>query len=206
MPIEDIAICIIEGCVVVIIGFLYLVHRSAASQFMKSDDGVKAANFIATTTQATLFEVSANTGVDQNKLVNYASFLCKHSPILAGQYFYHRSKSTIMKGVSPKDLKRIEKENAKPKDPNATGSTVGIVSAEIVGVGNKKDSQGMVTNAIVGDILLGFGGAVVGASLAKDITQITFVVFYQDGHKDIETVSSPSPRCSQLLPFVKNKQ
>jgi hypothetical protein len=176
------------------------------SKFAKSDEGVKAAKFIATTTRVTLFEISANTGIDQKKLVNYVSFVCKHSPILAGQYFYHRSKSMIMKGVSPKDLKRIEKENAKPKDPNAAGSTVGIVSAEIIGVGNKKDSQDVVTNALVGDILFGLGGAVVGASVSKDITQITFVVFYQDGHKDIETVSSPSSRCSQLLVFVKSKQ
>jgi hypothetical protein len=175
---------------------------------MKSDEGVKAANFIATTTQATLFEISANTGVDQNKLSQLCClFVCKHSPILAGQYFYHRSKSTIMKGVSPKDLKRIEKENAKPKDPNAAGSTVGIVSAEIIGVGNKKDSQDVVTNALVGDILLrAWWCCGWGLGFAKDITQITFVVFYQDGHKDIETVSSPSPRCSQLLVFVKNKQ
>lgn len=77
------------------------------------------------------------------------------------------------------------------------------VSSRIIGTSTKTNTGSAVGRAMVGDAVAGFGGAVVGASTAKNTDMTKFLVTYRDGHMGTETVKDNSARFKELIAVLE---
>lgn len=80
-----------------------------------------------------------------------------------------------------------------------------LIGAQIVDSYNIHTSGNAAGRAIVGGIIGGVPGAVIGAATAKgsDIHQVTFLLFYSDGSKKVETVSVYSAMYDRYIELIQ---
>lgn len=78
------------------------------------------------------------------------------------------------------------------------------VSARIIGTSTKAKTGSAVGRAFVGDAVAGLGGAIVGATTAKNTGMTKFLVTYADGHKAVETVKDNSLRFKELIKVLED--
>lgn len=108
---------------------------------------------------------------------------------------YRKKKEEQRINKLPEEEKTAEIEKKKQRE---TIKKVIIIS------NNSEKSAGSATGrAIVGGALFGLAGLVVGASTAKNKNYITFLVEYEDSHRETYNVEINSPLYKKLIEYIE---
>lgn len=101
------------------------------------------------------------------------------------------------------NLKRAKTAQGKAEQQEIIRKIVTIKRTQIIGTDAKNKTGSAAGRALVGDFIAGPVGGVVGATTAKRQGYTKFLVEYENGRKEVETVKDNGPRFNELIKYVE---
>lgn len=108
---------------------------------------------------------------------------------------YKKKKEERRINELPEEEKKIEIEKQRKRET--------IKKVIIISNNSEKSTGSAAGRAIVGGALFGLAGLVVGASTAKNKNYITFLVEYEDSHRETYNVEINSPLYKKLIEYIE---
>lgn len=142
-----------------------------------------------------LHAIAVSIGKTDREARSIIGALCLYKKEFRTQYAFTRG-TLIDRAAQSKQLERRKAEEE-------ANSVKGIVKVKLLVATPEKDASSTIGGALLGGIVAGGAGAIVGAATGGSNQKATFIVFYEDGHRESETILIGSKRYEQLLPFLE---